>query len=465
VTTIKFSREEYRQLRMLAADWLADVRVIVPCCRRRLPPPEQTSRRRSEMSTEDDEDAKPSQKRKSGAYGRGAVRKRRGVFFIRYTCWDPAKRKRRRVEEPTDAENITRAREILDERLGDRAKGATPAAMSRTRLKELFDDVRHDYVNKSQRVEILENRWQHIEAHFGAGELAKRITHDRMQRYIDARREEKAADATIEHEVAALRHMLRLGYKNRKVAQLPVFPTIKADRVRMVFFDDDEIERLDKALEEELADGRDVGNDWLPVFITVVRWTGMRRDELLDLERRSLDLDAGKITLDPGTTKTKEGRVIYLPPEAHAALKEWDEKTKALEREKGIIVRNVFHRRGKPIREFPYDIWHSACARASLAGRRLVHDFRRTAARAYRRAGVSEGVAMKILGHKTRSIFERYDIKNEDDLREAAALVATGKIGGNIGGRVAQVASMPKSRSRKSVKRNGGGGIRTHEGS
>jgi hypothetical protein len=41
VTTIKFSREEYRQLRMLAADRLADVRVIVPCCRRRLPSPEQ----------------------------------------------------------------------------------------------------------------------------------------------------------------------------------------------------------------------------------------------------------------------------------------------------------------------------------------------------------------------------------------------------------------------------------------
>jgi integrase len=136
--------------------------------------------------------------------------------------------------------------------------------------------------------------------------------------------------------------------------------------------------------------------------------------------------------------------VIYLPTDALAALKVWDERTRELEREHGSIVRHVFHRRGRRISEFPYSVWHAACVAANIPGTRKPHDFRRTAARSYRRSGVSEGVVMKILGHKTRSIFERYNIKNEDDLREAA--LALGLLGRN-GKKRAQVvplASAPK---------------------
>lgn len=115
----------------------------------------------------------------------------------------------------------------------------------------------------------------------------------------------------------------------------------------------------------------------------------------------------------------------------------------------GIIIRHVFHRHGRRITEFPYAVWHAACAAAHIPGTRWLHDFRRTAARSYRRSGVSEGVVMKILGHKTRSIFERYNIKNEDDLREAAQAVAGAVLGSN-GEKTAQVvpiASPPKCAS------------------
>jgi site-specific recombinase XerD len=349
---------------------------------------------------------------------------------------------RRRVEERTDATNETDARKILNEKLGDTAKGKTPAAVSRVKLRELYTDVVADYTNKEQDLETLDTRWLHLEPAFG-DDYVRTITHRRMQEYVDARRAEDTHPQTIKNEIAALRRMLRLGYQHEKVAQLPVFPTIRVESVRAVFFEDEEFERLLRAIPEAIAAERDVGNDWLLPYVITTRWTGARRDELLELERRSLDVAAGKITLDVGSTKNKDGRIVYLPPAAAAAMREWEEKTKQFEKENGLIVRYVFHRKGERIREFPYDLWHRAVAKAEIGGRRILHDFRRTAARSYRKAGVSEGVIMAIGGWKTRSVFERYNIKNEQDLQEAAAQV--GQLGKEVGKRQrTRVARLPR---------------------
>ena len=74
------------------------------------------------------------------------------------------------------------------------------------------------------------------------------------------------------------------------------------------------------------------------------------------------------ITLDVGSTKNRDGRILYLPSAALVALRDWGEKTRALERERGIIIRWIFHRRGVRIRHFPYELWHNAIAAAGIGG-------------------------------------------------------------------------------------------------
>ncbi len=111
------------------------------------------------------------------------------------------------------------------------------------------------------------------------------------------------------------------------------------------------------------------------------------------------------------------GQVLGKSPLRHL-LQEQRQRTLTLQRETGRLIPLVFHNNGKPIVSY-YKAWHQACRAAGLFGK-IPHDFRRTAIRSMGRAAISERVAMQMAGHETRSVFDRYHIVADGDLREAA---------------------------------------------
>ncbi len=157
--------------------------------------------------------------------------------------------------------------------------------------------------------------------------------------------------------------------------------------------------------------------------VTIAYTFGWRMlSEVLALERRQLDLEAGTLRLDPGTTKNDEGRLVYLTPELKALLTAQVERVRTLEKKTGRIIPYLFPRltgrkAGQRIKDFR-KAWTTACKRAGCPGM-LRHDFRRTAVRNLVNAGIPERVAMTITGHKTRNVFDRYHIVSPGDLQEA----------------------------------------------
>jgi integrase len=238
--------------------------------------------------------------------------------------------------------------------------------------------------------------------------------------------------------------MFSLAVQAGKLLQRPHIPMLVERNVRKGFFERSQFE----AVRGRLA----------PMYqglVTLAYYTGWRiNSELLTLEWRQVDRDAGVIRLEPGTTKNREGRLFKYAelPEVVAAVEGLWARHEALA-QAGTLTPLVFcRRRGQRVLTF-WKRWRTACAAAGCPGR-IPHDFRRTAVRNLNRAGVPETVAMKITGHRTRSVFDRYDITSEEDLAEASRKlqVLTGTIAGT---NAATDAEALKTRIAKSVNQKG----------
>jgi integrase len=148
------------------------------------------------------------------------------------------------------------------------------------------------------------------------------------------------------------------------------------------------------------------------------------QSEVLALGLSQIDLSAGTMRINPGGSKTGEGRIVYLASDVKRMLEEQIERVRSLSRTVGRVISYLFPHftkgrlQGERIRDFRKS-WASACKAVGLSGM-LRHDLRRTAARNLIRSGVPEVVSMRITGHRTRSVFDRYNIVSPVDLQDAA---------------------------------------------
>ncbi len=272
----------------------------------------------------------------------------------------------------------------------------------------------------TRNLEGAEARLKHLGAFFGPYRLARIGPADAMA-YAQKRREQGTSNGTINRELAILGRVLRLAYENGKLLRLPILRQLEEAPPRSGFFERDQYEAVRRHLPEDLR-----------LAVTIAHTYGWRiKSEVLSLHLRHLDLEAGTIRLDPGTTKNDDGRLVYLTPELTAQV----DRVMDLMRERGAVIPFLFphldgRHQGRPRRDFR-KAWASACRKAGCVGM-LPHDFRRTAVRNMVNAGVPERVAMAVTGHKTRAVFDRYHIVSPGDLQEAARKLA-GTFSGTFG--------------------------------
>jgi integrase len=329
-------------------------------------------------------------------------------------------------------------------------------------LADVYPFILRDYQNNGRKSSRnLVTSWKiHLGPHFGS-QPARDFDGALVQAYISKRQTAGASNSTINHELNYLKRAANLALQllatddDKLLSALGRWSRIRLLKVRNVrtgYLKDSEYE----ALARETAS---IGI-WLRAMFECAWTYGWRKSELLGLKVNQVDLVERTISLNPGETKNDDGRLVAMTPEVleclrlaiagkkphervftrpgrtgslfhYPATQMWwmryrDEHgriqrdtTNTSDRERALeILRGKDHPTpGRAIRDFRKQ-WESACNGAGVSGL-LFHDLRRTGARNMRRSGIDEKVAMGILGQRTRSIFDRYNITDGADLKQA----------------------------------------------
>jgi integrase len=365
----------------------------------------------------------------------------------------------RQVRISTRTEVKQEAIATLRKLMGDRDKGLAPISdVRKLRYADLRDALIESYIaqgNKSLKFkangeetiagltaldEFFGYRTKEVEGKATVSERGvsvARITTDAARKFVRERREQGAGNAAINRSLAALRRMLRIAKRDKKIHEVPFIEFQKEPHARKGFLELDKFEEVVKLLPTHLRP-----------LVTLLYYCGARIGEALQIEWTQVNLDTRLIRLEPEQTKTEEARILPLPSLLVTMLAQAEPKT-------GRVFDATNLRKE----------WIKACSACGL-GRKIevpgkkydpryegltLHDLRRSAVRNLVNAGVPEKVAMQITGHKTRSIFDRYNIVSPSDVQNAMQRVESMslKAGKSLNGE--KLVKKPARSTRKSL--------------
>lgn len=276
-------------------------------------------------------------------------------------------------------------------------------------IGELLDALEIHLKNKGAKSTSNASQIRSARERFGP-ERAIGFTAAAIERYQSS--ELGAADpkapATINRIVGIVRQAFHLARKQERISRVPYFPMLREDNVRQGFVEPDTFEKVAAALPEDLADAA-----------RFAYLTGWRKGQVGKLRWEHVDR-ANRLLAVPGTiTKNDRPQTVALEGELwDLTEKRWNRRQVHRRNRPVFVSPFVFHRGdGKPLGDIRKS-WDKACESAGRPGL-LFHDLRRSGVRNMVRAGVDRDVARKITGHKTESMFSRYNITDESDQREA----------------------------------------------
>lgn len=370
------------------------------------------------------------------ARGNGRIYERKTSAFLwcAYFLRGKEYRESTRTADPKKAAKFLRQR--MDQVGADRAGKGTFVGPEQQRVKvsELLDELEKSFKTDDKDTPVFRSQLRHIRDYFG-DILACSVTPEGVDAFIVARREAGYKNATINRWTQLLGQAYNLAIERRHLTSAPMIKHLsEKGNERKGFFSDAEFSAVENRLPENLRD-----------FCRFAYTTGWRKGEVSAL--RWEDVDGDVIRLRGEDAKNDEGRSVVLTGDL-AKLIGRRKSVRQVETESGVMLAEyVFHNDdGSAIKSIRKSWWSACCGAGvgrftcpkcnqsgaahrcpqcevdtSYSGK-LFHDLRRTGVRNMVRAGVNQHTAMAISGHKTPSMFKRYNIQSEDDLRNAMKL-------------------------------------------